>query len=778
MSKSRSPLFRLTGAIVAASILLGLVPLGVSAGPSVQREWTPTPPRETLPPPPPPQNTRAPTRVPTKTPTPTATRPPTPTFTPTPTRVLADSPVATLFVQGCDPAPSDISVRFQPLGMLGAQDAFGPTGSVRGVGVRAGGTPGVFVFPPIRGEAGRLYEVRVAVDSPECDPPTEREPEYWTPGDALIIQIIAALRPELLGSNLGGQAPGYKGEIYSGVWVDTVYYYGSLQGRMQVFEWQDKLGADSGLLQASVFPFEDQGDPQTPGGLVKTWDVNCANCVFTVDLSALAAYQPTQPKQDIPTAKAGQGNGFAKAIASLIKIVSTGVNEVLTLVGIKNPFPGAGGQSTGQGNQLSQGGVVEMNQKGPLLAMPDFYFRVVPRKGSNFIAPVSTTVRLHWDGDQQPPLDMDLSCLANPNQPTCPPTPTPAPKPYIIDIIAYHGWIEPTSGHEGCYIVTKTTTVQVGFNPLTYEEGTKLCKPPPKKKGLLDVLGDLLVEGLGAVSAAYNSLQDAVVSLVANFIPSGLCDNSCLKTLLKVGLAAIGLPPSIPNFAEVLNGGMDYFSEYLAEQAVASVGIPPEVTKGLTGAALDAAKEEFKKQLQEQIKQGLQDGLEQMEYALSESVSYVPDGVPVKADPLGDYQMPMITLRITRDPAVPESADTCKGSTPYLGKSNIALMPLVTAKVSPTGGKFSSGPDLKDGQQYPLYEQKGLPLPDLALGESIEFPVVLKPAILWGVPGGYNIWSEASQAWSVLYYNGVLSMSATNPCAKGDSISLPAVQSY
>ncbi|HLC35874.1 MAG TPA: hypothetical protein VJJ70_12875, partial [Anaerolineales bacterium] len=524
--------------------------------------------------------------------------------------------------------------------------------------------------------------------------------------------------------------------------------------------------------------FEGKGDPQAPGGLVKTWDVDCANCVFTVDLSALAAYQPIQPKPDIPTAKAGQGSGFAKAMAALIQAISKGVNQVLTLVGIENPFPGAGGQSAGQGSQLGQGGVVEVSQKGPLLAMPDFYFRVVPRKGGNFVAPVSTIVRLHWDGDKQPPLDMDLSCLTDPNKPTCPPTPTPAPKPYIIDIIAYHGWIAPVSGHEGCFIVTKTTEILVGFNVFTYEKGAKLCKPPPKEKGLLDVLGDLLVEGLGALSAAYNSLQDAVVSLVANFVPSGWCDNSCLKSLLKVGLAAIGLPPSIPNFAEVLNGGMDYFSEYLAEQAVASVGIPPEVTQGLAGAALDAAKDEFKKQLQEQIKQGLQDGLEQMEYALSESVSYVPDGVPIKPDPQGDYIMPMITLRITRDPAVPESADTCKGTAPYLGKSNIALLPLVTAKISPTGGKFSSGPDLKDGQQYPLYEQKGLPLPDLALGESIEVPVVLKPAILWGVPGGYNIWSEASQAWSVLYYNGVLNLWATNPCATGDSISLPAVQSY
>jgi hypothetical protein len=90
---------------------------------------------------------------------------------------------------------------------------------------------------------------------------------------------------------------------------------------------------------------------------------------------------------------------------------------------------------------------------------------------------------------------------------------------------------------------------------------------------------------------------------------------------------------------------MDYFAETLAEQAIASVGVPPELTQGLTGAALDAAKQKFKEELQAQIKQGLQTGLEEAQYALSESVSYVPDGVPVKPDPEGDYQMPQVTLR-------------------------------------------------------------------------------------------------------------------------------------
>lgn len=770
MSHNRSLLFRLTGVIVAASILLGLVPLGVSAGPNAQREWTPTPPRETLPPPPPPpQNTRPPTSTPTRTPTPTATRPPTKTPTSTPTRVLVDSQTATIFILGCAPSPDEVSLRFAPLGMLGQPGVFRQNGPVVQVGVASGGAPGMFVFSPIKGEPGRLYRVEVDLASPECDPPRDGEPEYWTPGDELIIKIIAALQPELLGSSLGEKAPGYQQEIYLGVWVNEVHFYGQLQGKKQTFAWQDKLGADGGVLQASLFPFDMGGDPQAPAGLIGTWDVSCANCVFTVDLSPLAGYQPAPPAPNLGNTKNGQGSPFAQALASLIKAISNGANQVLTLVGINPPKAENATKPSSPAGQFSPASDIVISQKPALLTIADFYFRVVPRKGGTSIAPPSTMVRLHWDGDQQAPLDMDLGCLANPNKPTCPPTPTAAPKPYIVEIIGYHGWINPKNGHEGCFIVTKTTTIQVGFDDYTYKEGTKLCKPPPEEKSLLDVIGDLATGALGWISEAYNDLQDAVVSIVANFIPSSLCPKSCLKTLLQTGLAAMGIPPSIPNFDAILNGGMDYFAETLAEQAIAQVGIPPELTQGLTGVALEEAKQKFKEELQEQIKLGLQDGLEEMQYALSKSVGYVPDGVPVKPDPEGDYQMPLVTLRITRDPKVPSS---------YVCEDKIHVASFVTATVGPSGGKFSSGPDLKNGEVYQLFEWRWLPLPDLGLGESIEVPVVLKPAILWGIPGGYNIWSEASQAWSVLYYNGKLGLSAGGPCAVGDSISLPAVQSY
>jgi hypothetical protein len=782
MSNRHSNLFRIVAALSAAALLVGILPLGVAAGPDAQRVWTATPGRytNTPPPPPPPRATRPPTRTPTKTPTPTPTRPPTKTPTPTATHVLADSPIATLIIQGCNPDPSQISVRFVPLGMLGPTNSDTPTGGSRGVGVARGGLPGMFVFQPIPGEAGRLYRVRVTIDSPDCHLPEDSAPEYWTPGDELVVNLLAAFQPELLGSSIGEKAPGYQGEIYMGVWVNDVHFYGKFQGKKQTFEWQDKLGADGGLLQASLFPFDLGGDTQAPPGLIGSWDVTCANCVFTVDLSSLAAYQPVSPQPSQGSPNNGKSSAVAQLLATLIKKASAGVNEMLVLVGL-SPDKSAPGQASAPVEQVGQftpaGGVTASKNPVPY-TLADFYFRVVPRKGGSFIAPPSTMVRLHWDGDQQPPLDMDLSCLTDPSKPTCPPTPTAVPKPYIIDIIGYHGWINPKNGHEGCFIVTKTTTVQIGYTPYTYKAGTHLCKPPPKEKSLLEKLGDLASGALGWISEAYNDLQDAVVSIISNFIPSSLCSQSCLKTLLQTGLAAMGIPPSIPNFDAILNGGMDYFAETLAEQAVASVGVPPELTQGLTGAALEAAKDKFKEELQAQIKQGLQAGLEEMQYALSKSVSYVPDGVPVKPDPEGDYQMPQITLRITRDPAVPESADTCKGSAPYLGKSNIVVLSYLIAKINPGGGKFSSGPDLKDGGTYQLYESRWLPLPDLALGESIEVPVVLKPAILWGTPGGYAVWSEASQAWSSLYYNGTADMSASNPCAKGDSIQLPAVQSY
>jgi hypothetical protein len=116
--------------------------------------------------------------------------------------------------------------------------------------------------------------------------------------------------------------------------VNDVHFYGKFQGKKQTFEWQDKLGADGGLLQASFFPFDMGGDTQAPPGLIGSWDVACANCAFTVDLSSLAAYQPVSPETSQGPSQKGQGSALAQAIASLIKKMSGGVNQVLVALGL------------------------------------------------------------------------------------------------------------------------------------------------------------------------------------------------------------------------------------------------------------------------------------------------------------------------------------------------------------------------------------------------------------------------------------------------------------
>jgi len=139
--------------------------------------------------------------------------------------------------------------------------------------------------------------------------------------------------------------------------------------------------------------------------------------------------------------------------------------------------------------------------------------------------------------------------------------------------------------------------------------------------------------------------------MVAKFVPGELCGKQCLGTILDGGLASMGTPPSIPDFDQLVNQGMDY----LAQQAAMQVGIPEEVTKAtngslLIGLPLDEAKAQWHKSVEAKFMEGLLAVLLEARKSLSESVSCVPDGVPVKLDPDGEYQMPMMALRITPNP--------------------------------------------------------------------------------------------------------------------------------
>ena len=145
------------------------------------------------------------------------------------------------------------------------------------------------------------------------------------------------------------------------------------------------------------------------------------------------------------------------------------------------------------------------------------------------------------------------------------------------------------------------------FAPLTtLPEGTIFCVTPSSGSGgngflggITGTFGEVVTGAIDATawtvneaSAAYEEIQQAVVNAVAaalDAIPGVDCDATCragLQLALKTGMAAMGVPPSIPNFDQLMDEGIDYLAASAAEQA----GIPPEVASVAVRAAVDQLK--------------------------------------------------------------------------------------------------------------------------------------------------------------------------------------------
>jgi len=143
-----------------------------------------------------------------------------------------------------------------------------------------------------------------------------------------------------------------------------------------------------------------------------------------------------------------------------------------------------------------------------------------------------------------------------------------------------------SNGPTACNVIsTKRDDGLFGGEPICPAIGTKenFCKE--EDKGVLDYITgffedliDFLESMVNFISRVWDSLKNACVSLVADFIPG--CSNSgwckgIISGCLDTGLTALGIPPSIPNFDEMQNLGVEYLAASIGESA----GISPELVK-------------------------------------------------------------------------------------------------------------------------------------------------------------------------------------------------------
>jgi hypothetical protein len=702
------------------------------------------------------------TLVPSETPISIASAAPTPTDTPAAAALPAVPTTGTVAILVCEPAAEDLSIVFIE---VGAQP--GPPNFVAPVFATA--DPHLFAFDGPTAPLGTLLALDLEIDSPDCPADWDPPATYGFAGEAIDIQVALPGTSELLASNLGEEAPGLKKEILAGAWVDQIQTAESPNDYLQLFQWTtDLANALGGELQASILPFppSSQTSLQPPPGLVETWDVTCVNCQFTIDLSPLAP-QPnplTQPSSQT----------FLAKLLGAVKVIWGGVQKAWgSAVDLLTGGAGGSSPSMAEANlklppQDNPTSYMNAGQGAPPL-ITDYYFRVVPKANGQLAGAATNTVRIRFYAD-----DINLfpngiiDCNKNPQACAIP----GAPRPYIVEVLSYHGIIEPKAEKYGCYLATKETTIGM----ITYPEGKMWC---PEKEDdsfsipdLAEAIIDFVVDAINWASQAYADLKAAVIDFVGEFVPDPPCGDTCLTALLDVGLAALGIPPSVPNFDQLMDQGI----EYMASQAVEQIGVPPAVSD--LGSL---AEEQWKDEMQGHFEDAFQEGVQAAQVATSMSVGHVPDGVPVKPHPESGYQPATMLIRVTRDPLVPAEADTCSSSAdPW--KANLVVTSNVTqaslTAQMQTFNDFHPGPDLEASSWAYLFEQDSFPLPALLPGESVTIPIILKPVFTWGQGSGLISINDQSSAWSAMYYGGQAQISISNPCATGATLETTADGSF
>jgi len=125
---------------------------------------------------------------------------------------------------------------------------------------------------------------------------------------------------------------------------------------------------------------------------------------------------------------------------------------------------------------------------------------------------------------------------------------------------------------------------------LLYYKGQKLDLTPPPYEApsaweqFLSDLGstkEYLANIINSVSQAYDYAKRA---LIVALLPEEL--QGPAMAALDIGLAALGVPPSIPNFSELANMGGDYLIAELADQA----GISPDLAQQAVHGVIEATQ--------------------------------------------------------------------------------------------------------------------------------------------------------------------------------------------
>lgn len=158
-----------------------------------------------------------------------------------------------------------------------------------------------------------------------------------------------------------------------------------------------------------------------------------------------------------------------------------------------------------------------------------------------------------------------------------------------------------------------------------FPEGQRFCWKTGGGGGGFDPIGSLVeiaggilspIEWLvNSVASGWASLKKFAVEAVASGIgeigiPCGSSCKSVLSSGLEIGLAAAGIPPTIPNFEQLKQQGLDYVAAQIASQT----GLPNDVTEWAVNNGYKALAAKFTDKMSKA--RGTSSGLPMVDWAV------------------------------------------------------------------------------------------------------------------------------------------------------------------
>ncbi len=329
------------------------------------------------------------------------------------------------------------------------------------------------------------------------------------------------------------------------------------------FQWSTRQkGSVHAIYQISIFPFNNTGSAwQNPPGLVQSGSVgkirtDGTKLIFNLDITGLTQPAASQNTRYLPPRKTQP--------------------RKLNTAGQSNK-PQIQPKSTRSGLQATP-----KNQIGRSVnrsAKPDFpiltyYIRIVTLDANNKMIGTPSKASIFHYGRQT---ESVVNWYTDPNK-AQPPQQDKINNP-VFKILEYRPFHDYRPDWPYRFIITK----EMNFIGLQYHKGQKVYWPPASGSDsvwdkISDAFGSLIEfvkNGVNAISEKYSAIKNSVLKFAINLVPGCGAYPPCqtgLAFAMDYGLAAIGLPPSVPNFDDLKAMGKDYLIQYAAEQS----GLPVE----------------------------------------------------------------------------------------------------------------------------------------------------------------------------------------------------------